>query len=490
MNERTYCVLIVDDEEKDRSILRILLNRQYGPLFHILEAENAGRAQELLESQKVDLLMVDIHMPGVSGLELLETLDARGIWPYTIILTAYSYFEYAKEAIRYRVNGFILKPPIRQELYEAVQRFLDWDLEEKRGRRIDPSSQSVFSRALGNCIMLNGSRQEIDTYKELLDIQENRVFCVLVSGKNVKGREENLENSIEAAMSAIGFPSVTVPLQNRIAVFCFTNQEMLGQQEFSVASALKENLASWDGMEIAVGDVVSLYDNPNTAYRSAIAQMNRLGNRRDEPVETTLSRFLKNGELEEAAACLEQYLTRYWERHDIDDLMLEDIKILTVVRKNLQVREDQIGAKMLDIFLTGNIQDITRFSSAYLLEIADNQPGAGQGQQHHVVRLICRQLAKQLDKPWSINDFADEYGFNPIYLGRLFKKEMGTSFTNYLMEQRIEKAIEMMADANLTIAVIGEAVGYNQNYFSRIFKRHTGMSPNEYRRSLPGASPK
>ena len=104
-----------------------------------------------------------------------------------------------------------------------------------------------------------------------------------------------------------------------------------------------------------------------------------------------------------------------------------------------------------------------------------------------MVRRICAQVMEHLEKPWSINDFAGSYGFNPVYLGRLFKEETGLSFTNYLMERRIEKAIVMMADPNLTIGAIGKAVGYSdQNYFSRVFKKHTRMGPNEYRRSLTG----
>ena len=74
MNKEKFRVLIVDDEEKDRSIVKILLQRQYEDLFEILEAGNAAEAKEALAKQQVDLLMADIHMPGVNGLKLVKEL--------------------------------------------------------------------------------------------------------------------------------------------------------------------------------------------------------------------------------------------------------------------------------------------------------------------------------------------------------------------------------------------------------------------------------
>lgn len=487
MSGKKFLGLIVDDEAKDRSVIRILLERQYGGLFELLEAENAAQALAMPELRQVELLMVDIHMPGVSGLNLVEELNARGIRPYTMVLTAYSYFEYAKEAIRCQVNDFILKPPIRKEFYEAVDRFLDWARKKKEIRRIGRDSQSVFSRALGNCILLGGGRQEIETYKKLLDISEKRVFCVLLEwGGSLPGQEA--ESAWKAVLEETGLPYILCPLQGRTAVFCFTDKETLDREERALAESLRRQAPGIAAA--AVGESVSLFDNPGESYRSAAAQLSRPPEpRKEPPVEDLLSACVENGELETAVECLEQYLMRYWEQHNFDDLMLEGIKILTVVRKNARVREEAIGQKMLDIFVTGSIQDIIRFSADYLREIAEHQPLPAQEKKHHVVQSICGQVLEHLEQPWSLNDFAGQYGFNPVYLGRLFKEETGLSFTNYLMDKRIEKAIALLADPNLTIGAIGQAVGYNdQNYFSRVFKKHTRMGPNEYRRSLAGRS--
>ena len=489
MSKEKFRVLIVDDEEKDRSIVRILLQRQYEDLFEILEAGNAGEAKEILAVQPVDLLMADIHMPGINGLQLVKELREADARLYIMILTAYNYFEYAKEAIRYQVNDFILKPPIRTEFYEAVQRFLDWAREERDGRQLDETAQKVFTRELGERIMMNADRKKIDAYKELLHIREDQVFCILVDTSVAKHlKAASFQDEIESAMNASGLPYAVSHMQDRTAIFCFTGQDTLRYDELNITVDLKMKLSLDLGepANIAVGDVASVYDHPSESYRSAVARLNTpdVPGSPEAAVEDQVIAHIRAGETEEAVRIFSQYLLHYGEQHDFDDLMLKDIEILTVVRKSVQVPEERIRLKIVDIFATGSIQDIVRFSAAYLREIVENTASNPSQKMHYAVQRICDQLAEHVEQSWNLNDLAREYGFNPFYLSRLFKDETGLSFTDYLTEKRVEKAITLMADANLTIGEIGQAVGYSdQNYFSRVFKKRTKMGPKEYRRS-------
>lgn len=490
MNHEKFRILIVDDEEKDRSIAHILLRRQYGDLFEISEAKDAAEAKAIMETWQADLLMVDIHMPGDSGLKLVRDIRARDFKVYIMILTAFNYFEYAKEAILYQANDFILKPPIRKEFYEAVQRFLDWARDEKSARQMEQKSQSVFLRELGDCIMLNADRKKIDAYKDLLNIRENRVFCILIdTSASEQMKTASFQDEIESAMNESGIPYAVSHMRDRTAIFCFTGQDTLGYNELSVTVELKMklNLDLCEKTDITVGDTVSVYENPSWSYRCAVAHLNSLKNANsyeEEPIEDKVVAHVRNGEAEEAIRMFGQYLLRYGERHEIDDLMLKDIEVLTVVRKSAQVREEDIGLKMVDIFVTGDIQDIIHFSSAYLREIMEKMSSGAPQKKHYVVRRICARLEEHVELPWSINDLAKEYGFNPFYLSRLFKDETGLCFTDYLTGKRMAKAAALITDTNLSIGEIGLAVGYNdQNYFSRVFKKCNKMGPKEYRRS-------
>lgn len=115
-------VLITDDEQRDRNIIKILLERQYPGQFEFLVAENGREAVDLLAAGGIDLLFLDINMPGLSGLDVLHHLKEM---PYVIILTAYDNFSYTREALRCGVRDYLLKPPLRSEFYQAVDRFLE-----------------------------------------------------------------------------------------------------------------------------------------------------------------------------------------------------------------------------------------------------------------------------------------------------------------------------------------------------------------------------
>ena len=88
-----YKLLVADDEQKDRNIVRLLVEKQYGDLFEILEAKSGTQALEILRNDQIDLLLLDMNMPGLSGMGVIRELKKP---TYLIILTAYSFFDYAR----------------------------------------------------------------------------------------------------------------------------------------------------------------------------------------------------------------------------------------------------------------------------------------------------------------------------------------------------------------------------------------------------------
>lgn len=155
-------ILIADDERKDRNIIRILLERRYAGRFRLWEAENGEQALEILRREAIQLLLLDINMPGLSGIDVLHSLETR---PYIIMLTAYDHFVYTREALRCGVRDYLLKPPVREEFYQAVDRFLQ--------TREPPVSQSrgVFARELARQLMYYGGREKIEGLLEVTGIR-------------------------------------------------------------------------------------------------------------------------------------------------------------------------------------------------------------------------------------------------------------------------------------------------------------------------------
>lgn len=489
MTREKFNVLVVDDEKNDRSVINIYLHRQYGELFDVFEAESAMEAKTLLAAQKFDLLIADIHMPEISGLDLIKEIRRENSELYIMILTAYNYFEYAKEAIVYQVNDFVLKPPLRKEFYEAVQRFLDFAAEKRESQKAEEKDRAVFRRELGDILMLNAERKKIDAYKTLLNIPQEYVFCILIDTNEFRSlKTTSYQDEIEDAMSSLDIPFAISHMPGRTAVFCFADTNTLGYEELRCPVRLKValDLDLSTAPVMVTGELVSVYNKPRTSYIHAESLMNdKKQEDSDDNIGETVLSYIKNGDNGEAVRMFSSFLLHYAEAHQLDELMLKDIEILTFTRKSLQVSQEKIRTNMVDIFSTGSMHDIVEFSAHYLLEIIGKASAEPAQEKHYVIRKICERVDAQVEKAWSINDFANEYGFNPFYLSRLFKDETELCFKDYLTAKRIEKAIEYLNNANLSVRAIGELVGYpDQNYFSRVFKKNTRMGPQEYRRTL------
>ena len=171
-----YKLLVADDEQKDRNIVWLLVEKQYGDLFEILEAKSGTQALEILRNDQIDLLLLDMNMPGLSGMGVIRELKKP---TYLIILTAYSFFDYAREALRYGVKDYILKPPIRSELYAAIDRFLQ---ERKEQPGDNGLRQKALARELATQMLFYSNAQKIGNYCQLLGLEGARISLAVLLG--------------------------------------------------------------------------------------------------------------------------------------------------------------------------------------------------------------------------------------------------------------------------------------------------------------------
>lgn len=130
-------ILIVDDEQRTRQGLKRTLDLWSAGRYEILTAEDGHKAWEIVNSTKVHLLITDIRMPEMNGLELLKTLRGKGKKPVALILSGYPEFDYAQEAIRLGVVNYLLKPINKQKLIEAVNHALKTQESHERAGYIE-----------------------------------------------------------------------------------------------------------------------------------------------------------------------------------------------------------------------------------------------------------------------------------------------------------------------------------------------------------------
>ncbi|SHM68029.1 response regulator transcription factor [Gracilibacillus kekensis] len=130
MNEKV--ILVVDDEPRSRQGIKKTIERSTEHHYQVITAENAEEALNLINHEKIHVLITDIRMPEVSGLELLKQLKKKAQDPVVIVISAYSEFEYAHEALELGVVNYLLKPIAKEKLMEAIEKAMDIDKQREK----------------------------------------------------------------------------------------------------------------------------------------------------------------------------------------------------------------------------------------------------------------------------------------------------------------------------------------------------------------------
>lgn len=161
-------ILIVDDEPRSREGIKKTLESWSNGQFQILTAENAETAIDIMQNQKVNILITDIRMPKITGITMLKTMKDQKYLPVVIVISAYSEFEYAQEALRLGVINYLLKPISKKKLIEAVEDAIKIDKDKERA---DIISRVVDNKLIDATVTNESVREPIQ--KALLYIDKH-----------------------------------------------------------------------------------------------------------------------------------------------------------------------------------------------------------------------------------------------------------------------------------------------------------------------------
>lgn len=475
-----YKLLVVDDESRDRNIVRILVEKQYPSLFDIMEAKNGAQALEILRREPVDLLLLDMNMPGLSGMSVIRALQDS---VYTIILTAYSFFDYAREALRYNVKDYVLKPPIRAELYSAIDRFLQ---ERRRTEKSEIQGKKLLFQELATQLLFYGNRQKIENYYSLLGLRNPSLsLAVFFLDAGSSGGKDSVLDAVEHALDARTVSYAAVSFQKGVAVLFFWNT----QEEFSAVQQSIETLQSRIGGKLCVQMEIASYaevpqafiqlcgqePSPSQSYAlNASAQI--------DAIETAL----RNQDFSSAMSCIAEEIhgLDYQTYHNTIKFHL--VSTLSTVTTHLFANASKRGAyaKLSTLLGAADKEQLVDSTAEYLHWLI-NEISQSVYTNSYVVHRVIDAVKLDCAKSWTIEGLAAELNISPYYLSHLFKEHTGSSFTDYLAEHRIERAVELMKNPELTLAQIGDMVGYaDQNYFSRVFKKRRGVGARQFRKQL------
>ncbi|SDT48470.1 two-component system, response regulator YesN [Paenibacillaceae bacterium GAS479] len=440
-------ILIADDEPLEREGLEWLLRDRFPGQFRYYHAASGRSAIELAEEHHPQLIFMDINMPGIKGLEAIKEIKPSLPEAKIILLTAYDYFGYAREAVSLGVNEYLVKPARRQEIGELVERLLAELEMDKRKRAAELELRHQVSR--------------------LLPLAETELALLLMVQHTSVEEAERLADWI-------GFP-----LEAGSAVVAALPSE-LGEQELRRVYDWLRHYVSTSGLNAACSSLIDghaaifLHRPPELGVDKWRAACQDFADGLCAGAERQVGAILRAGigSLRSGADGLHR---SYYEAVFASACETEKGKachfdeLKEQGRVNLSHDDD-----------TGSLE---RERHSYVQAALRRSREEREQHTYSVLDRAKAYVEEKYTEDLSLEDVAEHVHLNSYYLSKILKQQFGESFIDMLTRLRIGEAKRRLdSDQEVSLKELCFDVGYKDpNYFSRVFKKVTGMTPTEYR---------
>ncbi|WP_028306999.1 response regulator [Desulfitibacter alkalitolerans] len=504
-------LLIAEDELIERKSLRFLISKYYqGEIEIVGEAADGKHAHELAVELKPDIILMDIQMPLMDGLQASEMIKANHPDVEILILTAYSYFDYAKKAIGIGISDYLVKPYSDEKLCEAMDKIIQ-EIRTKKSQRLKNKELQKQVKSLRFFIekeiildIIHGAnltQGKIEMYKSMLNIQDETAACMIIrtetdhslqNDKLLRAAKDHLKSYAKGLIGFSFYKDMVLVLYGD-QINTAINSGPFKDAVSSLELYLKQNYELT--ISIGLGSVSSSFSEMHLSYAQAreyldIKLTKGSADKNRSFIyekELHLCESIINQDLDGAIKVFKEL---FYYCKGLPNLNINNyVKQLTVlIDRNINQFFGH-GFKLKDVeIIHGEIDNLTdskemiiyfeKLLSDMVLTITEHKKDRTQQVIHVVKEYIDDNYA---DSSLSLNQVADYIGISSFYLSKCFKKVEGINFKEYLIKVRINRAKHLMRVEKKTVQEAAFAVGYTDpNYFSRAFKNYVGVSPKEY----------
>lgn len=504
-----YKVVLVDDEPFILDGLYDALDWSSYGLELTGRAENGQEALELLKKVPADILITDITMPRMNGLELIRAV--RGFRPElkVIILSGYNEFDYLKEGMQLGIENYLLKPinfaELSATLTGTVEKLnLPAPLPPFHESEMDILKDNVLNRWLSGRI----SRLELEERAKLLGIRLEGTDMIAVVIRAAGPPDDLLYAEVQRRIGPEPDAECYVNMEGDIvAVFLADGPEACKRNALAFADALRKAVPGAQGIRISLGSPGRLFLEEPRSYEEAlraqeyflllppdgIADYGELRNGVEggpdafRPDWPAYARLLMAKDREGLIGRIGTDFAALHGREGVTPGFMRSLAVELAVRMKLELGRvrmpDAVEERFKDV-----LERITRSTSReQLLETLEEMAGMAVGglvqeDKSPVIKQILNHIHRCYAQDMSLKSLGQQYNIHPVYLGQLFHKETREVFTEYINKYRIEMAKAQLKETNLKVHEIAKQVGYwETGYFHKQFKKYVGISPMEYR---------
>ncbi|MGE8204635.1 response regulator transcription factor [Heyndrickxia sp. NPDC080065] len=500
-----YKVLLVDDEPLITKGLKALIDwEDYG--FEIAyTAESGEEALAYLKENPIDILITDILMEEMSGLELIS--ETKKIQPQIkcIVLTGYQEFEFIKQGLLLGIENYLVKPVDEEELLTTVQNIgqkLNIVTGGESTRELTTLKDNILWRFMNGEIEKCDCLERLSLYHLKFNQQYYNVSILNFEHYQKANVSNEIRNFIEEHYSATCIYS---PNQEIIIIFGSTSEEDLYTSNQSLVNHLRDGQNEAGIFYLSMGkpvklidefeesftyareySLLQLYSAPNVLIsdRLSIDKQDEL--KKQQEFKENIVKHLVQGD-EESLQMIDLFFQDFTEKTKfISPQVVKKytFDLMSYIHYSLKSDDhlSQYTAAVERIVYSSDSHQMKTILQEYcneLISSINNQVNL----RSPIVQNVLGFIHAHYDEGLSLKTLGQQFHVNAIYLGQLFQKEIGVVFSEYLNRYRLEKAKELLKTTHYRAGEIGKKVGYSDTaYFYKQFKKNIGTTPSEWRK--------
>ncbi len=523
-------VLIVDDEQLARGYIRDLIDWFQFGMEVLGEAGDGEVALQYFDTYEPDIVITDIKMPFMTGIELLRKVKKRNPKTQVIIISSYDDFCYAQEAIKYGAAAYLLKPIIASELQDVLARLetvakIDAELVSDRAKKLSKTEDICWQLISGSIEVEEACRQMelIDSgisnsyFKVVLYLlDDGHLLQQQLSAEDMRHLTEQMQKAVEEIYNGGKERNLIFGAYQGTSVI----QCVLGKNPWKLDTTIESSIAQMrnlmEGMSVSVivgesrlgleglvesrkqtqvlmsyrfllGKNRNIFFNEISCFQEKptknAAEKNLNIHQMVDSLSFTNKQELLDGIRKIQAQIIQQGAdSRFFAMLIMSSIISKTLSMLKESSIDQEVVNDQILQLKQVLFL-----DTIHESFESLCTALDALMDVVVAQRRNKYSMTIQKAKEYIEKNYmkknlALQDVAQHLFLSVAYFSVLFKRETESTFLAYLTRVRMEKAKEMLLTNAYSIYNISEAVGYdNPTYFSTLFKRYYGMSPRDFK---------
>lgn len=527
-------VLICDDEGKVCKLIKNLIEWDELGLSLCGIAYTGQKALEIIESRRPDIVVTDIRMPDLDGLELVKRVRELNPDTQFIIISGYQYFEYAQTALRFGISDYLLKPINKEELNSALSVVSErishrqkYQMDQEQIRATLDHSLVKLEEYQVNAILFQEPLISLDALtSENANLRfSGNTFNVCALAFDAPVPECNVTPGIASAIaktmsyirsSTAEFFTDLLCAHTDNYIYCVINyQESLGSAVKLFFDQLLYNARKFsDAFEgtsvtIGIGTPVRSYENIKASVRTALdaihsrisyginriiyyshfspegiqefhlhsQEIQTLGRITDSLNSSEYSAFLK--ELFERASDGSAPFLLYYLSEEIFSAFLQHLFNSRYIRLDTRQLQRQFQRRLQFIW---NKKQLIQLLTDFFDEYVQSVQAKNDTEMDYPIRQAVSYVEKHYMEDCSLTAAADFAHLSPTYFSTFFKQKMGVNFHSYVARYRMEIAKQHLRDSDKTIQEIASLLTYsNPKHFRHLFKKYVGISPAQFR---------